>query len=252
MKWARFKVRNQEYYGVVDKGEVAVVKGNIFGDYEITTEKYPLSQVKLLAPVQPGKVIAVGLNYFSHIGEFHKNPRIPEEPVIFMVSPTAIVGPEEEIILPYQEHEIHHEAELTVVIGKEAKDVKVDEVEEYILGYTCGNDVSDRDLQKMDRQWTRAKSFPTFKPLGPYIVSDLNPGELQVKARVNGQVRQNNTTASMIFKVNQLVSFISRIMTLYPGDIILTGTPEGVGSLKSGDVCEIEIAGIGVLRNSVK
>lgn len=252
MKWARFKVKDQEYYGVVDNEEVAVIKGSIFGDYEVTAEKYPLDQVKLLAPIQPGKVIGVGLNYFSHIGEFHKNPQIPQDPVIFMVSPTAIIGPEEEIILPYKEHETHHEAELTVVIGKEARDVKADDAQEYILGYTCGNDVSDRDLQKMDRQWARAKSFHTFKPLGPFIVTDLNPDELEIKSSVNRETRQNDTTSAMIFKVNKLISFISQIMILYPGDVIFTGTPEGVGPLKAGDVCEVEIKGIGVLRNSVK
>lgn len=252
MKLARFTVNQQVYYGKLQDDRFLVVEGDIFGSYRITEKSYAVQEVKLLAPVQPSKVIAIGLNYQAHIGEFFKNPQIPLEPVIFMVSPTSIVGPEEPIVIPYPEHETHFEAELVAVIGKEGRDIPVERAGEYILGYTCGNDVSDRTLQKQDKQWTRAKSFHTFKPLGPYLVTDLDPTQLQIQSRVNGQGKQDSNTHSLIRGAEELVSFISQIMTLYPGDVIYTGTPEGVGPLVAGDICEIEIEGIGVLRNPVK
>ncbi len=252
MKLARFTVNRQAYYGKLQDGRLFVVEGDIFGSYRITEKSYAVQEVQLLAPVQPGKVIAIGLNYQAHIGEFFKDPQIPVEPVIFMASPTAVIGPGEPIVLPYPEHETHFEAELVVVIGKEGRDIPLEKTGEYIGGYTCGNDVSDRTLQKLDQQWTRAKSFHTFKPLGPYLVTGLAPDRLRIQSRVNGQGKQESNTGSLIRGANELVSFISKIMTLYPGDVIYTGTPAGVGPLVSGDICEIEIEGIGILRNPVE
>ncbi|MBZ4652992.1 MAG: fumarylacetoacetase [Peptococcaceae bacterium] len=252
MKLARFRYQNTIYYGQVDGSKVFVIEGDIFAQYQVTAKAFELSQVKLLAPIDPGKMICVGFNYLSHISEMRKDMPIPEEPVTFMVSPTAVIGPEDVIELPFSDHEIHHEAELAVIIGKEAKNISPENADDYILGYTCGNDVSDRTLQKKDGQWTRAKSFPTFKPLGPYIVTDLNPSNLQIQARVNGVVKQNSNTRHLIKDVPYLVSFVSQYMTLKPGDVIMTGTPEGVGPINPGDVCEIEIEGIGILRNPVR
>ena len=242
---------NKVYYGTI-QGEVAqIIEGDIYGQFQVTKQTFSLQEIKLLAPVEPGKVIGVGLNYLAHISEFNRKPEAPEKPVIFMVSPTAIIGPEEEIILPYPQHENHHEAELVVVIGKEGRNIPREMTNEYILGYTCGNDVSDRDIQKTDKQWTRAKGFHSFKPLGPWIETELASTNLTIQSRVNGQLRQSSNTAKMLHDVSSLVSFISHIMTLYPGDVIYTGTPEGVGQLVAGDVCEIEIEGIGVLKNPV-
>lgn len=252
MKICRFMKDEREYLGQVREDEVLVMEGDIFSRCRVTEQRFYLEEVKLLAPVQPSQVICVGLNYIAHIGEFHKNPAAPEEPVLFMVPPSAVCGPEDEIILPYPDHENHHEAELVVVIGKSGRNIPREMVGDYILGYTCGNDVSDRLLQKIDRQWTRAKGYPTFKPLGPWIETELDTSGLRVQARVNGVIRQDSNTADMIKDVAYQVSFISSIMTLNPGDVIFTGTPEGVGPLVPGDVCEIEVEGIGVLRNRVR
>lgn len=247
----RFQVGKEILYGEVKDGRVYVLEGDIFGSSEVTGKSYNLEEVRVLAPVEPGKVILVGLNYFAHIVEYHSKPQIPEEPVIWMAPSSAIIGPGEEIVLHYPEHENHYEAELVVVIGKEGRDIPVQDAASYILGYTCGNDVSDRVLQKQDRQWTRAKGFHTYKPLGPYIVTDLEPKNVRVRSRVNGESRQDGNTSVMIKDVYQLVSFISGVMTLQPGDVIYSGTPDGVGALMPGDVCEIEIEGIGILRNPV-
>lgn len=251
MKWTRFLVNNRICFGLLQGNRVQVAEGDIFGDYRLTDMTFDLSGVKLLAPVVPGKVVCIGKNYLAHIEEIDKGAPVPQEPVMFMVSPTAIIGPGEEIVIPYPEHETHYEAELVVVIGKKGRDIPVERAGEYIFGLTCGNDVSDRTLQKADGQWTRAKSLHTFKPLGPYIITELDPAGLQVMSRVNGVPKQNGNTADLIHHVPALISFVSRVMTLYPGDVIYTGTPEGVGPLVSGDTCEIEIRGIGILENPV-
>lgn len=197
----------------------------------------------------PTKIIAIGLNYRDHAKEL--NMDLPEYPLIFMKPPTSVIGNGETIVYPPQTHELHYEGELGVVIGKKARGVSPERAAEYIAGYTCANDVTARDLQRMDGQWTRAKSFDTFCPLGPKIVKDLDPTNLAIATRVNGITRQASNTNQMIFNPFQLVSFISAIMTLLPGDIISTGTPPGVGELKVGDVVEVEIEGIGILRNTV-
>ncbi|MEW6447187.1 MAG: fumarylacetoacetate hydrolase family protein [Bacillota bacterium] len=209
----------------------------------------PLKDLKVLAPCTPGKIVCVGLNYRDHAKEL--GYALPDEPVLFIKPPTAVIGPDESIIYPSVSRQVDYEAELAVVIGKTAKRVRAGQAADYILGYTCGNDVTARDLQKKDGQWTRAKSFDTFCPLGPYIVTDLDPRNCEISLYVNGERKQHSTTSELIFDVYYLVSFISYIMTLHRGDIILTGTPSGVGPLKPGDEVVVEVEGIGRLKNRV-
>ena len=209
-----------------------------------------LEEVELLAPVRPAKIIALGKNYRDHAAEMGSD--VPSEPLIFLKPPTTVIGPGEPILLPEVSARVDYEGELAVVIGRRARHVPREEALRYVLGYTCANDVTARDLQRKDEQWTRAKGFDTFCPLGPWIVTDLDPGRLTVETRVNGEVRQRGNTADLVFDVPHLVAYISRVMTLEPGDVILTGTPAGVGPLQAGDVVEVEIEGIGVLRNLVQ
>ncbi|OPX99789.1 MAG: Ureidoglycolate lyase [Syntrophorhabdus sp. PtaB.Bin047] len=197
----------------------------------------------------PSKVVAVGLNYRDHARELKMD--LPGYPLIFMKPSTSVIGDGDPIVFPVQTQELHYEGELGIVMGKRARNVPVGEARGLIAGYTCANDVTARDLQRMDGQWTRAKSFDTFCPLGPRIVGDIDPTALEIMTRVNGQIKQQSTTANMIFDVYDLVSFISGIMTLLPGDVIITGTPPGVGSLLPGDTVEVEIEGIGILTNTV-
>jgi 2-keto-4-pentenoate hydratase/2-oxohepta-3-ene-1,7-dioic acid hydratase in catechol pathway len=207
--------------------------------------------VELVAPVVPGKLIAIGLNYRDHI-EQDTGMDVPENPIIFLKPPSAIIGPDAPIILPDGPEKIDAEAELCIVIGKRCRNVKAADAASVILGYTCGNDVSARDYQYRDGQWVRAKGFDTFAPLGPAIVTDVNPSNLAVSSRVNGEQRQSSSTSYLLFDVPALVEFISGVMTLEPGDVIMTGTPAGPPKLSPGDVCEIEIEGLGVLRNPVE
>lgn len=197
----------------------------------------------------PSKIIAIGLNYHDHAKEM--NAKLPDYPLIFIKPATAFIADGESIVYPPQTKELHYEGELGIVIKDRIKDVSREDARFHISGYTCANDVTARDLQRMDGQWTRSKSFDTFCPLGPKIVSDINPMNLAIQTRVNGFVKQQSNTKNMIFDVYELVSFISGIMTLMPGDIIITGTPPGVGPLEIGDTVEVEIEGIGVLRNKV-
>jgi 2-keto-4-pentenoate hydratase/2-oxohepta-3-ene-1,7-dioic acid hydratase in catechol pathway len=197
----------------------------------------------------PTKIIAIGLNYLDHAKELKMD--IPDHPLIFMKPPTSVIGSGDAIILPPQTKELNYEGELAVVIKDRVRNISKDEARRYIAGYTCANDVTARDLQRIDGQWTRAKSFDTFSPLGPRIVSDIDPKHLSIITRVNGTVRQNSNTKNMIFDVFELVSFVSEIMTLLPGDVILTGTPPGVGAIEVGDVVEVEIDDIGILKNTV-
>jgi 2-keto-4-pentenoate hydratase/2-oxohepta-3-ene-1,7-dioic acid hydratase in catechol pathway len=205
--------------------------------------------VRMGPPCQPTKIVALGLNYADHAAEAGLS--LPRQPIIFLKPPTAVIGHQDQIVYPPMSQRVDYEAELAVVIGRWAKDVPVHEARRYILGYTCSNDVTARDLQQKDGQWTRSKSFDTFCPLGPWIVTDLNPSELAITCRVNGKVQQTGNTKDMIFNVWSLVSFISRVMTLEPGDVIMTGTPAGVGPLSPGDVVEVEIEGIGILENKI-
>lgn len=216
-----------------------------------TSAAVPLSEVLLLAPVAPSKVVCVGRNYTEHAAELGN--KMPDEPLLFLKAPSAIIAPEDFIERPPESQQVEHEGELGVVIGRRAR--KLNEGEDplsYVLGYTCVNDVTARDLQRKDVQFTRAKSFDTFCPVGPHIVTGLDPLNLVVTTRVNGVVKQNGRTADMAFSVPFLIRYIANIMTLYPGDLIATGTPAGVSPMKHGDIVEVEIAEIGVLRNPVR
>ena len=251
MKLAHFTTENHARWGVVEGGQVIEVVGSIYGDWELSKSRYLLSSVKILPPDSPNKLIGVGLNYADHCREAGRP--IPEEPFIFLKAPTAMIGHEQAIAIPFPDHEIHHEGELTLVIRRAAKNVEPEDALNYVLGYTCGNDVSDRTMQKRDSAPTRGKSLDTFAPLGPFIVTDIgNPDKLQIECLVNGVVRQSSNTDQFVFNVPTLVSFLSKMMTLLPGDLVMTGTPPGVGPIRAGDVVEVRIEGIGTLRNSVR
>ena len=238
-------------YGIVVDGEVYAVKG---GDPFAQTPARgarlgALDQVELLAPCEPTKIVAIGRNYVAHAQEHGAD--VPTKPLIFLKPPSAIVGPGQPVVLTPQSKQVEHESELAVVIGAPARQVSRDHAMGCIFGYTCGNDVTARDLQNSDGQWTRAKGFDTFCPLGPWIETSLNPADVGVRCLVNGQERQAGRTSQLVFDVPYLVSYISHIMTLMPGDVIMTGTPAGVGPLVAGDVVEVEIESIGTLRNPV-
>lgn len=212
-------------------------------------QEYSLEDIKILPPVSPSKVVAVGLNYRDHAAEL--NMEIPNEPIIFIKPPTTVIGHEDTIIYPSQSKNVHYEAELAIVISKKAEKVSENDAMDYVLGYTILNDITARDLQEKDGQWTRSKSFNTFCPLGPWIETDINPHNRNISLRINGELKQDSNTENLIFSVEKIINFISNIMTLNPGDVIATGTPPGVGSLNVGDMVEVEIEGIGILKNVV-
>jgi 2-keto-4-pentenoate hydratase/2-oxohepta-3-ene-1,7-dioic acid hydratase in catechol pathway len=220
-----------------------------FGTPEFTGRSWPLADVRLLAPILASKVVAMGKNYAAHIEEM--GGEAPEEPVIFLKPNTAIIGPNVAIQLPADANPVHHEGELAIVIGRPCKDVPAARAAENILGYTIANDVSARDQQSKDGQWMRAKGHDTFCPVGPWIVTDLDPSDLDLRTEVDGQVRQHSRTSLMIHDVGAIVEWVSAVMTLLPGDLILTGTPEGVGPIEDGDTVSITIEGIGTLSNPV-
>lgn len=260
MKFVRFIHKGEERAGIAKRDEVEIINGDFLnGNYYITGEKIKLGEIeKFLPPVNPPNIIALGLNYKGHAKESGKE--IPKEPVIFLKATTSITSHLSPIILPKQAPDfVDYEAELVIVIGKRAKNIEVDQAKDYIFGYTCGNDVSARDCQlKKDIQWARGKSFDTFCPVGPWIETEIEPINLRIQSRLNGKIMQDSNTSEMIFNVYEIVSYISKQMTLLPGTIILTGTPEGVGFarenpvfLREGDVIEVEIEGIGILKNFV-
>lgn len=226
-----------------------VCGGSLSGDRIVSGgEIYNLQDVELLSPSSPSKIVCIGLNYTEHANELKM--KLPDEPIIFLKPQSAVLDPEKEIIYPKSSSQVDYEGELGVVIGKRCKNVEAKDYAEYILGYTCFNDVTARDLQGKDGQWTRAKSFDTFAPFGPWIAK-IDPLNANIQTRVNGNIKQKSNTSDLIFNVPKLIEFTSGIMTLLPGDVIATGTPPGVGPLQKGDVVEVEIEGIGVLRNMV-
>lgn len=250
MKYLRFLQNENIRYGLLEKGNIIrEVVGDIFNNHKNTENVYSLSEITFLPPCVPTKIIAVGLNYFAHANEVQM--KISDEPLIFMKPPSTLIAHNDNIIYPKMSKQLDYEAELAVIIKNRIKNIEPEDVFENILGYTCFNDITARDLQKKDEQWTRAKSFDTFAPIGPFISTGLNSDNLQIKLYKNGQLMQNSSTNNMIFKVDKIISFISKIMTLFPGDIIATGTPSGVGKLEEGDIVEVEIEGIGVLKNKV-
>ncbi|QBI19005.1 FAA hydrolase family protein [Egibacter rhizosphaerae] len=235
------------------KGEhVALLDGHPFDeDLAVTDQLAPIDQVPLLAPIIPSKVLCVGKNYPEHAREMGTEP--PSEPLIFLKPATSVIGPGDTIRLPQLSDEVHHEAEVAAVIGRLTRKVSVEEAEGAILGYTCANDVTARDLQRRDGQWTRAKGFDTFCPLGPWITSEVDPGAgITVRARVDGEVRQEGSTADLMFPIPELVAYCSAFTTLLPGDVILTGTPAGVGPITAGQTVDVEVAGVGTLSNPVE
>jgi 2-keto-4-pentenoate hydratase/2-oxohepta-3-ene-1,7-dioic acid hydratase in catechol pathway len=246
---ARFEYRKEIRYGLVERNQVRVLQGELFGHYTLGTDRLPLEELKLLAPCQPSKIVAVGVNYRSHAIEMGKE--LPASPLLFLKPSSAVLDPGGEIRYPAMTQRVDYEAELAVVIGKTAKAIRPQEADKVVLGYTCFNDVTARDLQKLDGQWTRAKGFDTFAPFGPWIVTDLDPQKLLIESYLNGKRCQSGNTADLIFPVRELVSFISQVMTLHPGDLIATGTPSGIGPMKPGDRIEIVIEGIGRLKNTV-
>jgi 2-keto-4-pentenoate hydratase/2-oxohepta-3-ene-1,7-dioic acid hydratase in catechol pathway len=250
MKFVRFAIGSTIGYGTVeDDGRIRAITTTPFLPWESTDERFAPDTVRVLAPVLPSKIVAVGLNYKSHAEE--TGMKLPEEPMLFIKPTTSVIGPGETIKMPAQSSRVDYEAELAIVIGKAAKDVDEAGAAGAILGYTCGNDVTARDLQAKDVQFTRAKGFDTFCPLGPHIETDVDGGSLDIELRQNGEVKQKSNTSDLVFGPNALVAFISSVMTLLPGDVIMTGTPSGIGPVKDGDVLEVEIGKIGTLRNSV-
>ena len=249
MKIVKISYKKKIYWGVLRKESIQLLKGSPFDALRFAKKKIPRLKSKLLAPASPTKIVLVGLNYKDHAKEL--NMKILKEPIIFLKPPTSLVAHKQKIIYPKGVKQLDYEAELALVLKKKAKNISPNKVKNYILGYTCFNDVTARDLQRQDVQWTRAKSFDTFAPCGPYLETDLNSNNLRITSYLNGSIRQDSSTNNFIFSVYSLVSFISRIMTLYPGDIISTGTPSGVGPMNIGDSIEVEIEGIGRLKNTV-
>jgi 2-keto-4-pentenoate hydratase/2-oxohepta-3-ene-1,7-dioic acid hydratase in catechol pathway len=250
MQIIRFSLENKDpQFGWILDEKVGLLSGPPFGPFRRLDASLLLKNVILHAPIKPGKIIAVGRNYPEHAKEH--NEKVPETPLLFLKPPSSVIGINVPILLPPQSMQVEFEAELAVVIGKKGRWIDINRVEEYILGYTIANDVTARDLQNSDSQWTRAKGFDTFCPIGPWIETEMDISDVLIKNRVNGEIRQMASTREMVFNIPQLVVYISSIMTLNPGDLILSGTPSGVGKLKAGDVIEIEIEKIGCLKNTV-
>jgi 2-keto-4-pentenoate hydratase/2-oxohepta-3-ene-1,7-dioic acid hydratase in catechol pathway len=249
VKIVRYQDGTNIKWGVVEEKMVREMEGDPFEHFHLLPKAMKIDEVKLLSPCLPSKIVALGVNYRDHAEEMKM--KLPEDPILFLKPTTSVIGPGGNIIYPRMSKRVDYEAELAVVIRKEAKAVTEEKAMEFILGYTCLNDVTARDLQAVDGQWTRSKSFDTFAPIGPWIVTDIDPHRLEISSYLNGERKQHSNTKNLIFGPHQLVSFISRVMTLLPGDVIATGTPSGIGPMAVGDKVEIVIEGIGTLSNTV-
>lgn len=250
MKIVRVRADEGIVYGAVEPEGIRLYKGSPLVEWESTEVVAPFDSVQLLAPVFPTKVLAIGKNYADHAAEM--GSETPDSPILFMKPATSVIGPGAPIVLPPDSMEVHHEAEFAVVMGSVARNVRAENAASVILGYTAANDVTARDLQRADGQWTRAKGYDTFCPLGPAIETEFDPLEgVDVICRVNGEVRQTGQTTDLVFGVAELIEYVTRVMTLLPGDVILTGTPAGVGPIVDGDVVEVDVQSIGVLTNPV-
>ena len=258
MKIVRFKdTTGKAQYGMIEGDKIALSEGTPLGGLKATGKRVALADVKLLAPIEPVNVLCIGMNYKAHVDE--QGEKFPKAPILFMKPTTTVIGPGEPVLLPKMApFEVDYEAELALVIGKTARHVSESRALDYVLGYTCAHDVTARDCQFGDGQWIRGKSFETFCPIGPWLETELNPSDVRVQGRLNGQTMQDGSTALMIFSIPFLISYLSRVMTLLPGTVLLTGTPSGVGFtrkppvyLKAGDVFEVEVDGIGILKNPI-
>jgi 2-keto-4-pentenoate hydratase/2-oxohepta-3-ene-1,7-dioic acid hydratase in catechol pathway len=251
MRIVRYQYKTEApTYGWLLENKVGPITGDIYGEYRRLEVALPVESVRLLAPVQPSKIVCIGRNYAEHAKEH--DVEVPKVPLLFMKPPSSILNPGDAIILPPQSQQVEHEAELVVVLGKRTRNVTVEHAQDYIYGYTVGNDVTARDLQRSDGQWTRAKGFDTFCPFGPWVDTEFDPSDAIITCRVSGQPRQMASTRDMVFNVSMLIAFISGVMTLEPGDLIFTGTPAGVGPLKDGDEVVAEIEGLCRLSNPVR
>jgi 2-keto-4-pentenoate hydratase/2-oxohepta-3-ene-1,7-dioic acid hydratase in catechol pathway len=246
----RFQKDDEIFHAKVVDGELFRLRGDVFGSPSFDREPTPRKGVKTLVPVVAGKIIAVGINYLDHAREMHRE--LPQEPLIWFKAPTSLLPDGGKIEIPFPQHRTDFEAELAIVIGRKIRSVSPTQASRYIFGYTAAQDISDRHIQKADGQWGRAKSFDTFTPLGPCVETMLDPGDLSIQQFQNGQLRQNSNTSQLIFKPAEIVSFVSTNLTLLPGDVILTGTPSGVGPIQSGDKLEVRIQGLAPLINTVK
>ncbi len=251
MQIIRYEDKNGEaHFGWVNGDMAGIIEGSPFESFRREQANIPLTDLRVLPPVVPSKIICVGRNYAAHAEEH--DAEVPEVPLLFLKPPSSVIGPGETIFLPPQSQRVEHEGELAVVIGKRSRWLDIESAKEAILGYTIANDVTARDLQRRDGQWTRGKGFDTFCPIGPWVETDLDPADAVITCTVNGELRQMGSTRDMVFPVRQLVAFASSVMTLEPGDLLLTGTPAGVGLLNDGDELLTSIEGIGELRNLVK
>jgi 2-keto-4-pentenoate hydratase/2-oxohepta-3-ene-1,7-dioic acid hydratase in catechol pathway len=250
MRFVRYIYQDEPAtYGWVIGGRVGPVNGSIFGEFRRGEALLSLDEVRLLAPVLPSKIICVGRNYIAHAKEH--DAEVPEVPLLFLKPPSAVIGPGDSIVIPPQSQQVEHESELVVVIGRKGRWISMENASDHIFGYTIGNDVTARDLQRRDGQWTRGKGFDTFCPLGPWIETEFNASDALVTCHVNSELRQMASTRDMVFRIRQLIAYASSVMTLEPGDCLMTGTPAGVAPLKPGDTVEITIEGLGSLINPV-
>lgn len=249
-KYVRFAAKGNVKFGLVEGEQVLGLAGNpVVGAAVPDGSRYVLAQVSLLAPVEPGKILAVGRNYKEHAAEFGNE--VPKAPMIFSKPPTALNGPGGEVVYPPETQNLHFEGELVAVIGKAGRHIPQSEALSHVFGYTCGNDITARDLQRADGQWLRGKGFDTFCPLGPWIVTGLDASSLDIRTLLGGELKQHSNTSKFIFPLDFIISYISNFCTLLPGDVIMTGTPEGVGPMQPGDVVTVDIEGIGQLSNTI-
>lgn len=253
MKYIRIEHNSEVFWAVPSNGTAQLLDGAPYDKGQLTDQTVDLAECSILAPCTPGKIVAVGKNYLDHITELAGDAKLPDNPILFLKSPGTVIGTGDPIILPSEEisQRVDHEAELAFVISRRARNIAAADAAGYILGYTCLNDVTARDIQKLDGQWTRAKNFDTFAPVGPLLTDEIDPTDVRLTASVNGVVRQDESSSKQIWNVYQLLEFISRMMTLEPGDLVTTGTPAGIGQLNSGDTITISIEGIGDLINPV-